>query len=80
MVSLSVLAYGLKNYSYSRCGADQMNHEIMTIEKAAMERWRNGDPMGFVESSGGVDIILRGPRVWSNQSLDWKNTAIICNK
>ena len=28
-----------------------MDHPIFNMEKAAMERWRNGDPMGFVEIS-----------------------------
>jgi ketosteroid isomerase-like protein len=28
-----------------------MNNDILSLEKAAMERWRNGDPMGFVELS-----------------------------
>jgi ketosteroid isomerase-like protein len=29
-----------------------MSETILSLEKAAMERWRNGDPMGFVEISG----------------------------
>jgi ketosteroid isomerase-like protein len=28
-----------------------MNDDILSLEKAAMERWRNGDPMGFLELS-----------------------------
>jgi ketosteroid isomerase-like protein len=28
-----------------------MDHPIFNLEQAAMERWRNGDPMGFVEIS-----------------------------
>jgi hypothetical protein len=28
-----------------------MDHPIFDLENAAMERWRNGDPMGFVEIS-----------------------------
>lgn len=28
-----------------------MTEDILAIEKAAMERWRNGDPMGFLEIS-----------------------------
>jgi ketosteroid isomerase-like protein len=28
-----------------------MGEEILSIENSAMERWRNGDPMGFVEIS-----------------------------
>jgi ketosteroid isomerase-like protein len=28
-----------------------MDQTILSLEKAAMERWRNGDPMGFVEIS-----------------------------
>ncbi len=28
-----------------------MDDDILSLEKAAMERWRNGDPMGFVELS-----------------------------
>jgi ketosteroid isomerase-like protein len=28
-----------------------MESAILSLEKAAMERWRNGDPMGFVEMS-----------------------------
>ena len=28
-----------------------MEHTILTLEKRAMERWRNGDPGGFVELS-----------------------------
>ena len=33
-----------------------MTDEILTLEKAAMERWRNGDPQGFVEL-GAEDIL-----------------------
>jgi ketosteroid isomerase-like protein len=33
-----------------------MTHEILQLEKASMERWRSGDPMGFVEQS--ADDIL----------------------
>ena len=33
-----------------------MNHEILTLEKAAMDRWRKGDPHGFIELS--ADDIL----------------------
>jgi uncharacterized protein (TIGR02246 family) len=33
-----------------------MTNEILTLEKAAMERWRNGDPFGFVELSA-EDIL-----------------------
>ncbi len=28
-----------------------MDESILTVEKAAMERWRNGDPLGFLEIS-----------------------------
>jgi ketosteroid isomerase-like protein len=28
-----------------------MTNEILSLEKAAMERWRNGDPTGFIELS-----------------------------
>ena len=37
-----------------------MNDEILLLEKAAMERWRNGDPMGFVELSAD-DILYVDP-------------------
>jgi uncharacterized protein (TIGR02246 family) len=33
-----------------------MTNEILSLEQAAMERWRNGDPMGFVELSA-KDIL-----------------------
>jgi ketosteroid isomerase-like protein len=33
-----------------------MSHEILSLEKAAMQRWRIGDPLGFVELS--ADDIL----------------------
>ena len=33
-----------------------MSNEILTLEKTAMERWRNGDPLGFVELSA-EDIL-----------------------
>ncbi len=33
---------------------------ILSLEKQAMERWRNGDPMGFVEISD-EDIIYEDP-------------------
>jgi len=33
-----------------------MTNEILSLEKSAMERWRNGDPMGFVELSA-EDIL-----------------------
>lgn len=37
-----------------------MNDDILSLEKAAMERWRNGDPMGFVELSA-EDILYVDP-------------------
>jgi len=37
-----------------------MNDIILPLEKAAMERWRNGDPMGFVELSA-EDICYVDP-------------------
>jgi ketosteroid isomerase-like protein len=37
-----------------------MGPTILTLEKAAMERWRNGDPMGFVEISA-EDICYVDP-------------------
>ena len=37
-----------------------MEHAIFTLENAAMERWRNGDPFGFVEQSAD-DIIYVDP-------------------
>jgi ketosteroid isomerase-like protein len=37
-----------------------MDNEILLLEKAAMERWRNGDPLGFVELSA-EDILYVDP-------------------
>jgi ketosteroid isomerase-like protein len=37
-----------------------MEQTILSLEKAAMERWRNGDPMGFVEISA-QDICYVDP-------------------
>jgi ketosteroid isomerase-like protein len=37
-----------------------MEPSILSLEKAAMERWRNGDPMGFVEMSA-ADISYIDP-------------------
>lgn len=37
-----------------------MNDEILSLENAAMERWRSGDPMGFVELSA-EDISYMDP-------------------
>jgi ketosteroid isomerase-like protein len=37
-----------------------MDTTILSLEKAAMERWRNGDPMGFVEISA-KDICYVDP-------------------
>lgn len=37
-----------------------MEEVILSLEKAAMERWRNGDPMGFVELSA-PDITYVDP-------------------
>ena len=37
-----------------------MEPSILTLEKAAMERWRNGDPLGFVELSA-ADICYIDP-------------------
>lgn len=37
-----------------------MTSNILKLEKAAMERWRNGDPMGFVELSA-VDVCYVDP-------------------
>ena len=37
-----------------------MDNEILLLEKAAMERWRNGDPMGFVELAA-EDILYVDP-------------------
>jgi ketosteroid isomerase-like protein len=39
-------------FGHNRKPGDQkMNETILSLEKGAMERWRNGDPMGFVEIS-----------------------------
>ena len=32
-------------------GVELMKETILSLEKGAMERWRNGDPWGFVEIS-----------------------------
>jgi ketosteroid isomerase-like protein len=37
-----------------------MNDDVLSLEKAAMERWRHGDPMGFVELSA-EDILYVDP-------------------
>lgn len=37
-----------------------MTNNILNLEKAAMERWRNGDPIGFVETSA-PDICYVDP-------------------
>jgi ketosteroid isomerase-like protein len=37
-----------------------MNDDILALEQAAMERWRNGDPLGFVELSA-ADICYVDP-------------------
>jgi ketosteroid isomerase-like protein len=37
-----------------------MDETILTLEKTAMERWRNGDPMGFLEQSS-KDICYIDP-------------------
>jgi ketosteroid isomerase-like protein len=37
-----------------------MNDDILALEQAAMERWRNGDPLGFVEISA-EDICYVDP-------------------
>jgi ketosteroid isomerase-like protein len=37
-----------------------MDNEILLLEKSAMERWRSGDPMGFVELSAD-DILYVDP-------------------
>ncbi len=37
-----------------------MEDDILSLERAAMERWRNGDPFGFVELSG-EDICYVDP-------------------
>lgn len=37
-----------------------MQETILNLEKSAMERWRNGDPMGFVEISA-EDIVYVDP-------------------
>lgn len=41
-----------------------MNDDIFSLENAAMERWRNGDPMGYVETSAD-DIIYVDPSLAS---------------
>ena len=41
-----------------------MNNEILSLEKQAMERWRNGDPWGFVELSA-EDITYIDPGLTS---------------
>jgi ketosteroid isomerase-like protein len=41
-----------------------MEHEILSLEKQAMERWRNGDPWGFVELSA-EDISYLDPGLTS---------------
>jgi len=37
-----------------------MDNDILLLEKAAMHRWRNGDPLGFVELSA-EDILYVDP-------------------
>lgn len=37
-----------------------MDETILSLEKQAMERWRKGDPMGFLEISAG-DITYMDP-------------------
>ncbi len=37
-----------------------MDETILNLEKAAMERWRNGDPLGFLEMSAD-DICYTDP-------------------
>src|SRR4030065_149522 len=41
-----------------------MHHENLLLEKAAMERWRHGDPLGFVELSA-EDILYVDPGLTS---------------
>ena len=41
-----------------------MNNDILSLEKQAMERWRNGDPWGFVELSA-EDITYIDPGLTS---------------
>jgi ketosteroid isomerase-like protein len=41
-----------------------MNHDILSLEEQAMERWRNGDPWGFVELSA-EDITYIDPGLTS---------------
>jgi hypothetical protein len=45
-----IISFQKPNTTFStRYGMDPMNNEILSLEKSAMERWRNGDPMGFVD-------------------------------
>jgi hypothetical protein len=30
-------------------GEDMMDETILSLEKQVMERWRKGDPLGFIE-------------------------------
>jgi ketosteroid isomerase-like protein len=41
-------------------GVETMNDDILSLEQQAMERWRNGDPWGFVELSA-EDITYVDP-------------------
>ena len=39
-----------------------MDNHIISLEKSAMERWRNGDPWGWTEiSAGDVSYVDTGP-------------------
>jgi len=47
-----------------------MTNEILSLEKAAMERWRNGDPMGFIELSAEYILYVDVGQAKPIQGLD----------
>jgi ketosteroid isomerase-like protein len=57
-----------------------MDNEILSLEKQAMERWRNGDPWGFVELSAEdvtyVDPNLTSPIIGLKKYQDYMRPVI----
>ena len=51
------LIYSVMGYAQEKMQIDEM---IITLERAALERWNNGDPSGFLELSA-ADVVYFDP-------------------
>ena len=61
-----------------------MEHPVFTLEESAMERWRNGDPSGFLELAADQIVYVdpRKPVVLFRDSVikSWKRVLALATE